>query len=134
MINFLSLVPVFAYMFRNDIESKMKEYINILILMLFIYTTRENHKESLYLLISLVIFNFSRNGLQPVQQEPEEISQTQELPQELPKTQVILKKEEEVKEEEEVEEVKFEEATRNDEENQNPLLYGYNINQDLYRL
>ena len=116
MIKFLSLVPVLTYIFKDEFNTNIKEYINLIILLLFIYIAQENYKESLYLLISLLIFNF-------MEKKNLDIVDNKDLPQEDIKEPESI----EIIQEKELEEEPKSVSTRDDKQNQDPILYGFNF-------
>ena len=127
MIKFLSLVPVLSYIFKEEIEIKFKEYINILILLVFIYIANDNHKESIYLLLSLIIFNLKTintyerdNTITPDNHVIDEKHTEDE------NTVVNVEHEQQELSPPELKGVDI--VTRNDEKNQDPILYGFNFN------
>lgn len=116
MIKFLSLVPVLTYIFKDEFNIHIKEYINLVILLLFIYIAQENNKESLYLLISILIFNF-------MEKKNNNVIEIKDVQNENLQEPEIISGVDEKKLEEEPQSI----ATRDDIQNQDPILYGFNF-------
>ena len=89
-----------------------------MILLLFIYIAQDNHKESIYLLLSLLIFNFNEKKCN-IEQVQETATPVEEPVIEIPSPEV------EKHDDAEIEDNNI--STRNNEKNEDPILYGFNF-------